>query len=199
MSSTGVLGGAVARGPSGSSGRKCGRPLGRRNKVKDPAATPPVPRKRGHPPGSHKKRTLGALAAAATAESARVVPSTVVIAAPAAATAPAEAAITAGLAVTPLEAAAAIIGAVVSVGAAPPGFAGAGTGGSISGAATVVYKPRRPPVRQRLSYTSEHGFTTFVAHLRAGSEVRLPLPFRFVDTLGEHPLTRAMVVTTQKL
>jgi hypothetical protein len=191
----------MAGGPSGSSRRKRGHLLGRRNKVKDPAATPPVPRKRSRPPGSHNKRTLGALAAAATTESAGVVPSAVVIAAPAravvttvaAAMAPAEAAITAGLAVTPLEAAAAIIGAVVSVGAAPPGFAGAGTGGSVSGAATVVYKPRRLPVRQRLSYTSEHGFTTFVAHLRAGSEVRLPLPFRFVDTLGEHPLTRAMV------
>jgi hypothetical protein len=48
-------------------------------------------------------------------------------------------------------------------------------------------------VRQRLSYTSKHGFTTFVAHLRAGSKVRLPLPFRFVDTLGKNPLTHAMV------
>jgi hypothetical protein len=92
---------------------------------------------------------------------------------------------------TPLEAAAAIIGAAVSVGAAPPGFTG--TGGSTSGAATAVYQPRCPPVRQRLSYTSEHGFTTFVAHLQAGSEVHLPLPFWFINTLGEHPLTRAMV------
>jgi hypothetical protein len=48
-------------------------------------------------------------------------------------------------------------------------------------------------VQQRLSYTSKHEFTTFVVHLRAECEVRLPLPFRFVDTLGENPLTRAMV------
>jgi hypothetical protein len=109
------------------------------------------------------------------------------------ATVPAGAASTIGLAVTPLEAAAAIIGAVVSVRAASPGFTGAGASGSTSGAATMVYKPRRLPVRQRLSYTLEHGFTTFVAHLRARSEVRLPLPFQFVDTLGKHPLTRAMV------
>jgi hypothetical protein len=57
----------------------------------------------------------------------------------------------------------------------------------------VVYKPRHPPARQRLSYTLEHGFTTFVAHLRAGCEVRLPLPFRFVDTLGKNPLMHTMV------
>jgi hypothetical protein len=95
--------------------------------------------------------------------------------------------------VTPIEAAAAIIGAAISVGVAPPGFAGAGAGGSTSAATTVVYKPRRPPARQRLSYTSKHGFTTFVAHLQARCKVRLPLPFRFIDTLGKNPLTHAMV------
>jgi hypothetical protein len=78
--------------------------------------------------------------------------------------------------VTPLEAAAAIIGTAVSVGAAPPGFA-----------ANVVYKPRCLPARQQLSYTSEHGFTTFVDHLRAGCEVHLPLLFWFIDTLGGTP------------
>jgi hypothetical protein len=57
----------------------------------------------------------------------------------------------------------------------------------------VVYKPWCPPARHQLSYTSEHGFTTFVAHLRARCEVRLPLPFRFIDTLGKNPLTHAMV------
>jgi hypothetical protein len=56
----------------------------------------------------------------------------------------------------------------------------------------VVYKPRHPPARQQLSYTSEHGFTTFMAHLRAGCKVRLPLLFRLVDTLGKNPLTHAM-------
>jgi hypothetical protein len=33
----------------------------------------------------------------------------------------------------------------------------------------------------------KHGFTTFVAHFRAGCEVRLPLPFRLVDTQGGTP------------
>jgi hypothetical protein len=60
MSSAGALGGAGAGGPGESSGRKCGRPFGSRNKVKDPAATPPVPRKRGRPLGSHNKKTGGA-------------------------------------------------------------------------------------------------------------------------------------------
>jgi hypothetical protein len=32
-----------------------------------------------------------------------------------------------------------------------------------------------------------------VAPLWAGSKVRLPLPFRFIDTLGKYPLMRAMV------
>jgi hypothetical protein len=48
-------------------------------------------------------------------------------------------------------------------------------------------------VQQRLSYTSKHGFTIFVAHFWAGCEVRFPLPFRVVDTLGKNPLTHAMV------
>jgi hypothetical protein len=66
-------------------------------------------------------------------------------------------------------------------------------GGSAGAAANAARKPWRPPVRQRLSYTLEHGFTTFLAPLRAGYEVRLPLPFRFVDSLGGNPLTHAMV------
>jgi hypothetical protein len=122
-----------------------------------------------------------ALAAVAAAESDGAAPAAAIAAVPA------------GLAVTSLEAMTAIVSAAVSVGAAPPGFAGAGAGGLTSATATAVFKPRRPPVQQRLSYTSEHGFTTFVVHLRAGCEVRLPLPFRFVDTLGGNPLTRAMV------
>jgi hypothetical protein len=137
--------------------------------VKDPAATPLVPRKRGRPLGSHNKRTLAALAAAAPTESAGAVPSAAIIVVPteavvtaaatamatagavvtaaATATAPAGAASTTGLAVTPLEAAATIIGTAVSFGAAPPSFTGIDAGGSTSGAATVVYKPWRPPVR----------------------------------------------------
>jgi hypothetical protein len=201
MSSTGVSEGAGAGGPDGSSGRKRGRSFGSRNKVKDPAATPSVPRKRGRPLGSRNKKTLAALAAGAAADSAGVAPAAAAAAAPtgavvtaaATAAAPAEAATSTALVVTPIEVVAAIIGAAILVGLAPPGFAGAGVGGSTSATATVVYKPQRPPARQRLFYTSEHGFTTFVAHLRAGCEVRLLLPFRFVDTLGKNPLRHAMV------
>jgi hypothetical protein len=39
----------------------------------------------------------------------------------------------------------------------------------------------------------EHAVTTFLAPLRVGYEVRLPLPFRFIDTMGGNPLTHAMV------
>jgi hypothetical protein len=169
--------------------------------VKDPAATSPVPRRRGHPPGSRNKRTLEALAAAAAAESAGAAPTAAVVAAPAGvvalattnAAAPAGATSIAGLATTPLEEAAAIVGATIAVGAAPPGLAGAGVGGSSSADAAKVRKPRRSLPRQRLSYVSEHGFTTFVVHLRAGCEARLPLPASFVSTMGRNPPTSIMV------
>jgi hypothetical protein len=49
------------------------------------------------------------------------------------------------------------------------------------------------PPRQWLSYVSEHEFTTFVVHLWAGCEVRLPLPASFVGTMGRNPLTSIMV------
>jgi hypothetical protein len=49
------------------------------------------------------------------------------------------------------------------------------------------------PPRQRLSYVSEHGFTTFVVHLRARCEARLPLPTSFVGTMGRNPPTSIMV------
>jgi hypothetical protein len=87
----------------------------------------------------------------------------------------------------PTQAAVVVLGTAISVGAAPPGFTGAGAGGSTSAAATVARTPWRLPPEQRLSYTSEHGFTTFVVHLWAGCEVRLPLSFKFVDTLGGIP------------
>jgi hypothetical protein len=178
-------------------------PLGSRNKVKDPAATPLVPCKCGRPLGSRNKRTLAALVVAAIAESAGAAPAAVVAAAPAGAvtsaaadaTAPVGAASTASLTVTPLEAAAAIIGAAIAVEAAPPGLAGVGVGGSSSVAAAAVRRrrPRRSLARQRLSYISEHGFTTFVVHLRARCEVRLPLPPSFIGTLGRNPLMSVMV------
>jgi hypothetical protein len=107
--------------------------------------------------------------------------------------APVGAASVTGLAVTPLEAAAAIVGAVITVGVAPSGLAGAGVGGSSGAAAAKVCRPRRSPPRQRLSYVSEHGFTTFVVHLRAECEVRLPLPASFIGTMGRNPPTSIMV------
>jgi hypothetical protein len=98
-----------------------------------------------------------------------------------------------GLFATPLEAAAAIVGAVIAVGVAPPGLAGAGIGGSSSASAAKVRKPRRSPPRQRLSYVSKHGFTTFVVHLWDGCEACLPLPASFVGTMGRNPPTSIMV------
>jgi hypothetical protein len=74
MSLTGALGGDGTAGPGGSSGRKHGRPLGSRNKVKDTAAMPPVSCRCGHLLGSCNKKTLAALAAAAAADSARAAP-----------------------------------------------------------------------------------------------------------------------------
>jgi hypothetical protein len=82
---------------------------------------------------------------------------------------------------------------MIAVGAAPPGLTGVGIGGSSGTAITMARRPWHPPARQRLSYISEHGFTTFVVHLRAGCEVRLPLPPSFVGTLGRNPLTSVMV------
>jgi hypothetical protein len=165
MSSARAPGGSEVGGLGGSSGRKRGRPLGSRNKDKGPAATPSVSCKRGRPLGSRNKKTLAALAAAAATASADVVPAT-------------------ATAMVPVEAATAVVATAASVGAAPPSIAAAAADGSAGVAADAARKPRRPPVRQRLSYTLEHGFTTFVAPLRAGYKVRLPLPFRFVDTMG---------------
>jgi hypothetical protein len=71
-------------------------------------------------------------------------------------------------------------------------LAAAATGGSASAVAATARKYRRPPVKQRLSYTSEHGFTAFLTPLQAGCKVRLPLPFRFVDTMGGSMLTHAI-------
>jgi hypothetical protein len=82
MSSLEAINGAGARATGGSGGRKRGRSFGSQNKAKDPLATPPVPRRRGQPPGSRNKKTLEALAAAATAEPSGVGRSTVVAAAP---------------------------------------------------------------------------------------------------------------------
>jgi hypothetical protein len=113
MSSLEAFGGAGDGTTGGLSGRKRGCPLGSLNKAKDPAATPPVPRRRGRLPGSRNKKTLEALAAMAAAEPFRAGHSTAVVAAPggavslAATNAAGPAAMTsvAGLTRTPLEAA----------------------------------------------------------------------------------------------
>jgi hypothetical protein len=130
---------------------------------------------------------LVALAAAAAAESSRAAPAAANTAVPAGATS------IVGLAATPLEAAAALVGAAMAVGAAAPGLAGGGVGCSSGAAAAKARKPRRSPLRQRLSYTAKNGFTTSVVHLRAGCGERLPLPTSFVGTMGRNPLTSFMV------
>jgi hypothetical protein len=144
---------------------------------------------------------LEALAAAAAAEPFRVSRSTAVATAPggvvalAAANAVAPAAVTsvAGLTGTSLEAAAALVGAAMAVGAAPPGLAGRSVGGSSSATAGKACKPRRPPPEQRLSYTPKHGYATSVVHLLAGCEEHLPLPASFIGTMGKNPPTSIMV------
>jgi hypothetical protein len=94
---------------------------------------------------------------------------------------------------TSLEAAAALVGAALAVGAAPPGLAGGGVGGSSGAATAKARKPQRAPPQQRLSYTPKHGFTTTMVHLRAGCQERLPLPASFVGTMGRNPPTSIMV------
>jgi hypothetical protein len=82
---------------------------------------------------------------------------------------------------------------VASIGAAPAAISAAAAGDPSGAAAGTPCKSRRPPGKQRLSYTSENGYTTFLAPLRAGCNVRLPLPFWFVDTMGGNALTHAIV------
>jgi hypothetical protein len=193
---------SIGAGAAGEpSGRKRGRPLGSLNKAKDPAATPPAPRRRGRFPGSRNRKTLAALVAAAAAEPLGAGRSTAIIASPgrgvalaaANAVAPAAATTVAGHSGTSLEAAAALVGAAMAVGAAPSGLAGRSMGGSSRAAADKARKLRHPPPRQRLSYIPKHGFTTSVVHLLAGCEERLPLPASFVGTMGKNPPTSFMV------
>jgi hypothetical protein len=132
-------------------------------------------------------------AGAASAAVATAAPTGVVALATTNAAAPAGATSAAGLAVTPLEAVAAIVGAAIAVRAAPPGLASMGAGGSSGAAAAKARRPRRSPPRQRLSYVSKKGFTTFVVHLWARCEERLPLPASFVGTMGRNPPMIIMV------
>jgi hypothetical protein len=165
-----------------------------------------MPRKRGRPQGSRNKKTLAALAAAAAASATagplRIGHSSFNAAAPggtmAAAVGGAAVSTTAtsvtGLTGTPLQAAAALVGAAMAFGAAPPGLAGLDVGGSSSVAAKKARAPPpRPPTRQRLSYVPKHGFATAVVPLLAGSGERLPLPASFIGTMGRNPPTSFLV------
>jgi hypothetical protein len=94
----------------------------------------------------------------------------------------------------PLQAAAALVGAAMAFGAAPPGLAGLDVGGSSSAVAKKARKaPPRPPTRQRLSYVLVHGFVTALVPLLAESRERLPLPASFVGTMGRNPPTSFMI------
>jgi hypothetical protein len=145
---------------------------------------------------------LAALAAAAAAEPFRASRTTAPIAAPGGSVAavaggaivPAAATSIAGLTGTPLEAAAALVGAAMAFGAAPPGLAGLSVGGSSSAVAKKVrVPPPCPPTKQRLSYVPKHGFATAMVPLLAGSEERLPLPASFIGTMGKNPPTSFMI------
>jgi hypothetical protein len=60
-----TAGGFRTGGANGLGGHKRGHPLGSGARAKEQvAATPPVPPRRGHPPGSRNKKTLVSLAAA---------------------------------------------------------------------------------------------------------------------------------------
>jgi hypothetical protein len=109
------------------------------------------------------------------------------------AAAPAAATSVAGLTGTSLEAATALVGAAMAVGAAPPGLAGRSVGGSSNASTGKARNPRRPPPEERLSYTPKHGYATSVVHLLARCEERLPLPASFVGTTGKNPPTSIMV------
>jgi hypothetical protein len=133
-----------------------------------------VSRKHGCLLGSHNKKTLAALVAAAAAVSAEAAPATTAAAVSA-------------------EVAAAATTAAASIGAAPAATAAAAAGDSSGAVAGAARKSRRPPEKQRLTYTSANVYTTFLAPLRVGCEVRLPLPFWFVDTMGGNVLTHAIM------
>jgi hypothetical protein len=110
------------------------------------------------------------------------------------AAAPAAATSIAGLAGTPLEAAAALVGAVMAFGAAPPGLAHLSVGGSSGAAAKKVRTPPPClPTKQRLSYVPKHRFATAMVPLLAGSKERLPLPASFIGTIGKNPPTSFMI------
>jgi hypothetical protein len=154
MSSLGATSGTGARAGDGPGGHERGRPLGGQDGARGLAATPLVPRKRGRPLGSRNRKTLAALAAAAASKPFGAGRSSAIVAAPGGTMAaavgstvvPTAASSIAGLTGMPLEAAAALVGAAMAFGAAPPGLTGLSAGGSSSAAAKKVRTPPpRPP------------------------------------------------------
>jgi hypothetical protein len=153
MSALGATSGAGAGAGDWPGGHERGRPLESQNGARGLAAMPPVPQKRGRPPGSRNKKTLAALAAAAAAEPFGASRSTALATAPgggaavaaANATVPVAATCVAGLTGTPLEAAAALVGAAMARGATPPGLAPGNVGNSSRAAAGKA--KTRPPSR----------------------------------------------------
>jgi hypothetical protein len=57
----------------------------------------------------------------------------------------------------------------------------------------VARQSRRLPKKQQPAYTSVNGYTTFLVPLRARSEERLPLPFKFVDTMEGEGMMQAIM------
>jgi hypothetical protein len=80
--------------------------------------------------------------------------------------------------------------ATVSAEAAPAAAAIGNSSGVVAG---VARKSQRPPEKQRPAYTLVNMYTTFLSPLQARCEVRLPLPFRFVDTMGGNVLSYAIM------
>jgi hypothetical protein len=71
--------------------------------------------------------------------------------------------------------------AAMASSAKPPTAAAGGSSGVATGAA---FRPRLPPKKQLLAYTSVNGYSTFLVPLLDGSEDCLPLPFWVVEALG---------------
>jgi hypothetical protein len=69
----------------------------------------------------------------------------------------------------------------------------AAAGNSSGAVAGVAHQSRRPPKKQRPTYTSVNGYTTFLVPLRAKIEERLPLAFKFVDMMEGDGLTHTVV------
>jgi hypothetical protein len=71
--------------------------------------------------------------------------------------------------------------------------AAAAIGGPTGVTAAAAGLSRCPPTRQPPAYASVNGFVTFLVPILAGSEERLPLPFKFVEAIEGQGLTRAIM------